>query len=271
MVVVISMVRFEFLGTGNAFLPQGRYHSLLLIEDKILIDAPPTVLASLRRRELTPSDIKTIMITHWHGDHVFGFPFLILDQKYISDRESKLFLNVHCPKNGTEKLNNLCELAYPGSLIERMEKNVIIDEESSGEILGVSGWSFERFEVLHDEVVDPHGYVLTHESGFTLMHTGDSGPCEAIESRVKNCDVVVIELGVPDHVVTPNHFRPETLTELANKFPKIIFLATHHYADDINSGKKPYLSNDLPNLPNNILQVCDEQKFEWVDGKFRIL
>ena len=56
------MVRFEFLGTGNAFLPQGRYHSLLLIEEKILVDTPPTVLASLRRRELTPSQINLSLI-----------------------------------------------------------------------------------------------------------------------------------------------------------------------------------------------------------------
>jgi len=265
------MVRFEFLGTGNAFLPQGRYHSLLLIESEILIDAPPTVLASLRRRELSPSDIKTIMITHWHGDHVFGFPFLILEQKYISDRDSNLILNVHCPIQGEEKLSILCELAYPESLMDRMKNNVQISEESSGEVLGVNGWNFERFKVLHDEIVDPHGYVLTHKSGFKIMHTGDSGPCEAIESRVGDCDVVVIELGVPDNVVVPTHFRPKTLAELANKFPQIIFLVTHHYADDINSGKKPYLSNDLPNLPNNVIQVCDEQKFEWDAGTFRKL
>ena len=103
------------------------------------------------------------------------------------------------------------------------------------------------------------------------MHTGDSGPCESIESRVNECDVVVIELGVPDNVVVPTHFRPETLSELANKYPKTMFLATHHYADDINSGKKPYLSNDLPHLPDNVLQVRDEQKFEWFDGRLKIL
>ena len=267
----MGMVRFEFLGTGNAFLPQGRFHSLLLIDEQILVDAPPTVLASLRRRELTPSQINTLMITHWHGDHIFGFPFLILDQKYISDRGSNVILNVHCPSNGREKLNNLCELAYPSSLTERMDKNVVSNEDSYGEILGVNGWNFERFKVVHDDFVDPNGYVFTHSSGFKMMHTGDSGPCESIESRVGDCDVVVIELGVPDHVVVPTHYRPETLSQLANKHPKTIFLATHHYADDINSGKKPYLSNDLPNLPDNVIQVRDEQKFEWFDGKFKIL
>lgn len=261
------MVRFEFLGTGNAFLPQGRLHSLLLIDSEILIDAPPTVLVSLRRKELTPIEIKTLMITHWHGDHVFGFPFLLLDQKFISDRESKGVLNVYCPVGGFEKLSHLCELAYPNSLTERMIKNVVIEEGDLGTLKGVSGWSYERFKVIHDESVDPNGYLLRHESGFTIMHTGDSGPCDAIESRVGNCDVVVIELGVPDNVVVPTHYRPETLSELANKNPSTIFLATHHYADDFNSGKKPYLSDKLPNLPSNVIQVVDEDSFEWKNGE----
>lgn len=260
------MVRFEFLGTGNAFLPQGRYHSLLLIDSEILIDAPPTVMASLRRRELSPSDIKTLMITHWHGDHIFGFPFMLLDQKYISDRESLMNLNVHCPSGGFQKLSHLCELAYPKSLSDRMLNNVVIDESEFGTVKGVEGWDYERFNVIHDESVDPNGYLLKHESGFTLMHTGDSGPCDSIESRVANCDVVVIELGVPDNVVVPTHFRPKTLSDLANKYPDTIFLVTHHYADDVNSGKKPYLSNKLPNLPDNVIQVADEEKFEWRNG-----
>ena len=261
------MVRFEFLGTGNAFLPQGRYHSLLMIDSEILIDAPPTVLASLRRRELSPIDIKTLMITHWHGDHVFGFPFLILDQKYISDRGSTKSFYVHCPVGGLEKLNHLCELAYPDSLTERMANNVIVEENKNGRVLGVNDWTFERFAVIHDESVDPNGYLLTHTSGFRIMHTGDSGPCDAIDSRIGSCDVVVIELGVRNNVVVPTHFRPDTLSDLANKFPKTIFLATHHYADDINSGKKPYLSNDIPTLPDTVIQVVDEEKFEWSDGK----
>ena len=63
-------------------------------------------------------------------------------------------------------MNNLCELAYPSSLTERMDKNVVINEDSYGEILGVNGWNFERFKVVHDDFVDPNGYVFTHSSGF---------------------------------------------------------------------------------------------------------
>ncbi|HJM86933.1 MAG TPA: MBL fold metallo-hydrolase, partial [Candidatus Thalassarchaeaceae archaeon] len=89
------MVVVKFLGSGNAFCPDGRMHSLVLIDEKILVDAPPTIIPQLKRANLSPADINTLFITHWHGDHIFGFPFFILERKYISDREGKNMLNVH--------------------------------------------------------------------------------------------------------------------------------------------------------------------------------
>ena len=81
------MVEVDLLGSGNAFLPSGRLHSFLMIDKHIIVDCPPTALASLRQAGISPADIDTILITHVHGDHVFGFPFFLLERKYISDRE----------------------------------------------------------------------------------------------------------------------------------------------------------------------------------------
>ena len=57
------MVRFEFLGTGNAFLPQGRYHSLLLIESEILIDEFE-ILNSLSLKKFFPKIKKNIFFSN---------------------------------------------------------------------------------------------------------------------------------------------------------------------------------------------------------------
>ena len=104
------------LGTGNAFLPYGRYHSFAMIDGKHIIDCPPTALASFRREGHAVSNIETIFITHVHGDHVFGFPFLLLERTYISDRANEKPLTVVAAKGVKERLKQLCDLAYPGSL-----------------------------------------------------------------------------------------------------------------------------------------------------------
>jgi ribonuclease BN (tRNA processing enzyme) len=260
----MAPLTIKLLGTGNAFLPQGRLHSLLLIDGRALIDCPPTALASLRHSNISPCEIDTILFTHWHGDHCFGFPFILLERKYISDRDGEKILNVHLPRGGIERLRVLCDLAYPGSLEESMEL-VRFDEREEGEVNGLPGWDFERFAVLHDEEVDPHGYLLEHESGFRLMHTGDSGPCEAIASRGRSCDVVVIELGVPDYVDTQYHFSPSKLTTLAKNCPTTTFLITHTWLDDPACERPAILTDDLPDLPANCIHASDGQSWEW-DG-----
>lgn len=253
-------VKLEFLGTGNAFLPQGRYHSLLLIDDSILIDCPPTALASLRRRELSPKNIRSILFTHWHGDHFFGAPFLILERKWISDRGDEYPLAIHGPKGCKGRVSQLCEIAYPGSMDDRLD-SIKWDESDEGAVNNSPDWKFERFKVLHEEEVDPHGYLLTHRSGLTIMHTGDSGPCEAISSRIPQCDVVVIEMGVPDSVDVNMHFKPSTLDALAKNHPDTTFLVTHTWLDDPNNHRIPIISSELPILSENVIQVGDGDRF----------
>lgn len=253
------MVEFSFLGSGNAFLPQGRLHSLLCIEDRMLIDAPPTVIASLRAQELSPAGIDTLLVTHWHGDHVFGVPFLLLERTFISDPGAEHILHIHTHRGGAGLLAQLCHLAYPSTLEASWRERVITHDAAEGAVAGVDGWTFERFEVRHEPLVFPHGYRLVHESGFRIMHCGDSGPCEAIDTRAAACDVVVVELGIPDEVPYDLHFRPRTLTELAEAHPEVVFLATHHYAADPLAGGE----DELPTLPANVLQVRDGDRFRW--------
>ncbi|MDP6099761.1 MAG: MBL fold metallo-hydrolase, partial [Candidatus Thalassarchaeaceae archaeon] len=192
------MVVVRFLGSGNAFCPNGRLHSLVLIDERILVDAPPTIIPQLKRANLSPADINTLLITHWHGDHIFGFPFFILERKYISDREGKNMLNVHLHEGGASRLVDLSELAYPNTLTDVLDERITFHEEISGDVAGCPEWHYERFAVEHEPETDPHGYQLDHASGLTIIHSGDSGPCQEIEERSGNADVVIIELGVPD-------------------------------------------------------------------------
>jgi len=256
------MVELKFLGSGNAFCPDGRLHSLVLIDGTLLIDAPPTLIPQLRRAGVNPADIESLLITHWHGDHVFGFPFLILERRYISDREGEKTLDVHLHSGGEERLRHLSELAFPGSLEEVLDERVNFHHRSDGSIQGsADSWTFERFPVHHTPETEPHGYQLTHPSGLTLIHCGDSGPCAEIEARVPLADVVIIELGLPDYVDSDYHYKPTTLSKLAEECPETTFLATHLFTASEGSGVAT-----VPSLPSNVIEVSDGDGFVWSDG-----
>ena len=240
------MVKIQFLGTGNAFCPSGRLHSLVLIDEKLLVDAPPTMVPQLRQYGINPEQITDLFITHWHGDHTFGLPFLLLERKWISDRDGQHQLTIHSFEGGEERMRKLCQMAYPDSLGD-------LQWVSYNTEYGVSdGWKFERFEVCHNPATEPHGYRF-EKNGFTLVHCGDSGPCENIERLAPEADVMIVELGIPDYVDSPYHYTPSRLRDLAHRNPQTKFLATHNFS---NSGEKC-------NLPDNVIEVEDGDVFEY--------
>lgn len=246
------MVLVELLGSGNAFLPSGRLHSFSVIDKHIIVDCPPTALASLRKAGISPADIDTILITHVHGDHVFGFPFLLLERKYISDRESLKKLTVAGSSGVRERLTHLCNLAYPGSLEEIIETINWVD------VPNVEGWTMERFEVLHDPEVDPHGWMMTNDEGWSMIHSGDSGPYEDLWNRIGKCSFAIVEMGVPEWVNTEHHHKPSDITELANKYPNTKMVITHTYIDS----DYQIITKEVPDFPENVIHGEDGMKFD---------
>ena len=260
------MARIDFLGTGNAFSPEGRMHALALIDNRILIDSPPTVVTQLRRAGVSPGELQHILFTHWHGDHSFGFPFLLLDRKYISDTKGERKLELHLRPRGREYLSTLCEMGFPGSLNDSLEERVAWNEDEES-IIGRTGWKYVRFPVHHTPETDPHGYELEHESGFRILHCGDSGPCPEIERRAGKVDAVILEMGMPDIGDFPHHHRPSDVVSFNERFPEVKVLVTHNYAKSPNSK----YGFEIPELPVDVIQLNDGDSIEIDDsGDFTV-
>ena len=243
----------RMLGTGNAFLPHLRHHSFLIFDGKHIIDAPPTALLSLRRAGISPADIETIFVTHLHGDHVFGLPFLLLEKKYISDREGERPLTIVGSVGVRERLRQLCSLAFPGSLDDALD-NVRFVETDSGTI---DGWDWERFRVHHVDAVDPFGYRFQHTDGCSFVHSGDSGPCENLENAIHRSQLAVVEMGFPQWVPSDHHHKPDDIQALAERQPDVTLLITHTFIDSQNSKLDPILTKSLPDHPKNVHHLED--------------
>ena len=257
------MIRIDFLGTGNAFTPLGRLHSLALIDEKILIDTPPTLITQLRRKGINTSNIEHLLFTHWHADHTFGFPFFLLERKFISDPNLEKKLNIYLRPGGKKILSNLCNIGFPGSLEDASNIGNWFEEENMN--LLDTNWEFTRFPVCHTPETDPHGYELRHSSGLVLLHCGDSGPCKEIEKRAINADVVILEMGMPDIGNFAYHYAPNDVRDFSNKFPDTFVLVTHNFS---NSGDAPG-GFSMPDLPKgehqledgDILEISAEKDF----------
>jgi ribonuclease BN (tRNA processing enzyme) len=68
----------KILGTGG-FENVGLPFNSFLVDGHILVETPPDILQSLHREAVDLDGIDTIILTHYHGDHYFGLPFLLFN------------------------------------------------------------------------------------------------------------------------------------------------------------------------------------------------
>ena len=100
-----------FLGSGNAFAAEGRAFSSFLLNGRYLFDCGPTVLQQLRKANVSSHDIEVVVISHFHADHFFGLPFLLLDGHYSGRIRD---LTIVGPPGIEAQTEQLVRLGYPG-------------------------------------------------------------------------------------------------------------------------------------------------------------
>jgi ribonuclease BN (tRNA processing enzyme) len=70
-------MQIKILGNGGA-INDGLPFNSFMIDEFFLVETPPDIMYSLFREKANLSEIRVIYLSHYHGDHYFGLPFLIL-------------------------------------------------------------------------------------------------------------------------------------------------------------------------------------------------
>jgi len=77
-------VRVQFLGSGSAFSDGGRANAAIHVTApgvSLLLDCGGSALPGIKKH-IDPKTIDAIAITHLHGDHFGGIPFLVIEQHF---------------------------------------------------------------------------------------------------------------------------------------------------------------------------------------------
>ena len=85
---------FFFLGTGSAFTKVNFQNNVIVIKgnDHILIDCGTLCPFSFSKFNSNITDIKNILITHSHADHVGGLEEVALMNMYVTKQRPKMIL-----------------------------------------------------------------------------------------------------------------------------------------------------------------------------------
>jgi ribonuclease Z len=188
-----------FLGSGNAFGADGRAFSSFLLNGRYLFDVGPTVLQQLKRARIPSTAIDAVLVSHFHADHFFGLPFLLLDL-WREGRGNDLI--IAGPPGVGERSEELLELAFPRvpRMMTAFKRRYI--EVQDGVEAEAAGLEFTAAEVEHVPDLECFAY-RAHLDDRTLMYSGDSKLCAGLLRLVPGADTLVLECscgGDPVHM-----------------------------------------------------------------------
>jgi ribonuclease BN (tRNA processing enzyme) len=187
-------VKLTFLGSGDAFGTGGRFNTCFHVQTgegaAFLIDCGASSLVAMRARGVEPNGVGTIFLTHLHGDHFGGVPFLILDAQFSSRRQAPL--TVCGPQGLAGRLREAQEALFPGSSRTPPRFPLELVEIAAGEARRVNGVEVRAFAAEHFSGTPSLSLRLTAQ-GRTIAYSGDTAFNETLVDAARGADLFICE------------------------------------------------------------------------------
>ncbi len=186
-------MRLTILGSGDAFGSGGRLNTCFWLETArgtLLVDCGASAMPALKKCALEPNRVNAIVLSHLHGDHFGGLPFLLLDAQFLSRREKPLL--IAGPPGTRARLDALLEVFFPqlSGSIWRFRWEVI--EVMPGVASNVLGHSLITAEVIHQSG-SPSTALRLNDGEKIFAYSGDTEWTDALLPIAADSDLFVCE------------------------------------------------------------------------------
>ena len=227
---VVADVTVTFAGSGDAFGSGGRHQACIHLarpgHPAVLLDCGATSLTALKNLRLDPANVAAVFVSHLHGDHFGGLPFLILDGQF-SRRTAPL--TIVGPPGLAERLPATMECLFPGSAAMARRFGVSVLELPPGGRAEAAGVTVRAWAADH-----PSGapaLILRLEAGDTaIAYTGDTAWTDSILAASADADLLIAEAYYRDKDV-PFHLRYADLDTHRGQLTARRIVLTHLSAD----------------------------------------
>lgn len=108
-------VSVRFVGSGDSFGSGGRFQTCILVDApgiRFAIDFGASSLIALHQQGIEHNSIDAVLLTHLHGDHCAGVPFMLMDAMLAAKRTRPLL--IAGPKDTRSRLHEISEALFPG-------------------------------------------------------------------------------------------------------------------------------------------------------------
>src|SRR5437868_13495865 len=203
-------MQLRFIGCGDALGSGGRANTCFHVTGEsvnFLIDCGASSLPAMKRLNVVRDAIDLILITHFHGDHFAGLPFLLLDAQFTR-RARPLVIG---GSRGIEtKLKAAMEVMFEHSskTQQRFELSIVALEPEETRSFG--GVTVTPYPVVHGESGGPFLAYRIETEGRVISYSADTEWTETLIPAARDADLFIAEAYYYDKIVK-NHLSLKTL------------------------------------------------------------
>jgi len=222
----LPRVRVHFLGTGDAFSAAGRHQAGYLVRGNgscVLLDCGSSTLTAMKRDGIDPTGLDAVLISHLHGDHFAGLPYLFLQYTYETPRQHPL--HIAGPPGTEARVRALFGAAYRELAAKALPFRLAFTELTPDVPADVCGVHIEPFRVPHQEHDISLALRITVDDR-SVLYSGDTGWTEELMQRSQGVDLFICECCYFETRV-PYHLDYPRLAEQRERFGAKRIILTH--------------------------------------------
>lgn len=224
-------MQLQFVGCGDAFGSGGRQNTCFHVTGErvnFLVDCGATSLPALKRLGIARDGIDLILITHFHGDHFGGLPFLLLDAQFA--RRSRPLV-IAGPQGIETRLAQVMEAMFEHSSKTKQRFELSVVALNPEERLSFGAVDVTPFAVVHGESGGPFLAYRIEAEDRVIAYSADTEWTQTLIPLGRDADLFIAEAYTYDRVVN-NHLSLTTLeAHLSEIQPKRLVLT--HMSDDM--------------------------------------
>ncbi len=203
-------MQLRFVGCGDALGSGGRANTCFHVTGRsvnFLIDCGASSLPALKRLEIARDDIDLILITHFHGDHFGGLPFLLLDAQFTRRTRP---LVVAGPEGIETRLAQVMEALFEYSSKTRQRFDLSIVALTPEETRSFGAVEVTPYAVVHGESGGPFLAYRIEAEGRVVTYSADTEWTDTLIPAARDADLFIAEAYYYNKIIK-NHLSLKTL------------------------------------------------------------
>ena len=201
-------LRVTFIGSGNAFADGGRSHACIHVTApgvSVLLDCGGSSLPAIKR-EVDAEAIDAIAVSHLHGDHFGGIPYVVIEQ-HFAGRTAPLAIGG--PRALAERLRAAEAALYPDFFRKTKIRFPIREMVLGANEAEFGGALVSALPVKHVAESDPHG-LRVRVGDKVVAYSGDAIWSDELARVAKGADLFICDASFFD-TEDPSHISYRTL------------------------------------------------------------